>query len=59
MKKPELVYTTEKGGTVHTYQLTGGKSNFNRYLSCYLGSCKFNNDLQEAAQHLDTIEPHS
>jgi len=59
MKKPELLYTTEKGGTVHTYQLSGGKSEFNRYLSCYLGSCKFNNDLDEAAQHLSKVEPNN
>jgi hypothetical protein len=59
MKKPELLYTTDKGGTVHTYQLTGGKSEFNRYLSCYLGSCQFNNDLDGAAKHLDLVEPRA
>ncbi len=57
MKKPELLYTTENGGTVHTYQLTGGKSEFDRYLSCYLGNCQFNNDLDGAAKHLDLVEP--
>jgi len=55
--KPELIHTTPSGGTVHTYPLTGGKQTFVRYLSCYVGSCKFCNDIDEAKKHLSTIEP--
>ena len=55
--KPELILTTPSGGTVHTYPLTGGKSTFVRYLSCYVGSCKFCYDIDEAKKHLSTIEP--
>jgi len=57
--KPQLLYTTKKGGTVHKYPLTGGKQEFTRYLSCYLGSCQFNNDLESAASHLEQVEPSS
>ena len=57
MKKPELLLTTPQGGTVHTYPLTGGKQTFVRYLSCYGGSCKFCNDMDEAKKHLSKIEP--
>ena len=57
MKKPELVLTTPQGGTVHKYPLPGGKTTFERYLSCYTGSCKFCNDIDEAKKHLSTIEP--
>ena len=57
MKKPELVLTTPQGGTVHTYPLSGGKKTFVRDLSCYIGVCKFCNDIDEAKKHLSTIEP--
>ena len=57
MKKPELVLTTPQGGTVHKYPLTGGKTTFERYLSCKIGVCQFCNDIHEAKKHLSTIEP--
>ena len=43
--KPELILTTPQGGTVHTYPLTEGKTTFERYLSCYIVSCKFFNSM--------------
>ncbi len=49
---PELVHSTPQGGTVHTYPLTGGKRLFQRYLGCYLGSCKFCNNIHEATEYL-------
>ncbi len=57
MPKPELILTTPLGGTIHTYPLTGGKSTFVRHLACYLGSCRFCNDLIEAQNHLREVEP--
>ena len=53
---PELILATPQGGTVHKYNLTGGKSNFLRYLGCYMGSCKFCNDLDEAQDYLKSKE---
>ena len=53
---PELVHSTTKGGTIHKYHLSGGKRTFKRYLGCYLGSCKFCNDIEEASDYLDTIQ---
>ena len=50
---PELVYTNPQGGTIHKYKLTGGKTPFLRSLGCYLGSCKFCNDLDEATSYLN------
>lgn len=49
--------TTEQGGTVHKYPLTGGLTEFERYLSCYLGSCQFNNDMDGATKHLANVQP--
>ena len=48
--KPVLVSSTPGGGTIHTYPITGGKRTFERYLGCYLGSCKFCNDVEEARE---------
>ena len=58
MQKPNLVLTTEAGGTVHTYPLTGGKTTFERYLGCYLGSCKFCNGLDEATAYIENQAVH-
>ena len=53
---PELIHSTPLGGTIHKYQLTGGKSTFMRYLGCYMGSCKFCNDVSEATDFLKSKE---
>ncbi len=53
---PELVLATPQGATIHKYQLTGGKRSFMRYLGCYLGSCKFCNDIDEATDYITAIE---
>tara|TARA_Y100001968_G_scaffold326077_1_gene368461 strand:- start:360 stop:542 length:183 start_codon:yes stop_codon:yes gene_type:complete len=52
---PTLVHATPKGGTIHKYHLSGGKSEFKRFLGCYLGTCKFCNDLEEANNYLSSI----
>ena len=53
---PKLVKATPQGGTIHKYQLSGGKTSFMRYLGCYLGTCKFCNDMQEASEFVSSIE---
>jgi hypothetical protein len=55
-EKPVLVFTSPNGGTVQKYPISGGKTTFERYLSCYAGSCKFCNNLDEGLQHLSAIE---
>ena len=56
MQPPQLVHQTAQGGTIHTYHLTGGKRSFQRYLGCYLGKCKFCNNIEEASEYLDELE---
>ena len=56
MSKPELVHTSTNGGTIHKFPVPGGKREFTRFLACYLGSCKFCNDMEEAIAYLSTIE---
>ena len=53
---PQLVHATSQGGTIHKYELTGGKRSFLRFLGCYLGTCKFCNDLEEASNYVKSIE---
>ena len=53
---PQLVKATSQGGTIHKYQLSGGKTSFMRYLGCYLGTCKFCNDIDEASEFVSSIE---
>ena len=53
---PQLVIATPQGGTIHEYQLSGGKTSFMRYLGCYLGTCKFCNDIEEASDFVSSIE---
>ncbi len=53
---PELVKATPKGGTIHKYQLTGGKHEFMRFLGCYLGTCKFCNNIDEATEYLQSVQ---
>tara|TARA_Y100001968_G_C19225856_1_gene652001 strand:+ start:346 stop:528 length:183 start_codon:yes stop_codon:yes gene_type:complete len=55
INKPVLVTSTPEGGTIHKYQLSGGKKEFMRYLGCYLGTCKFCNNLEEANDYLKSI----
>ena len=53
---PQLVKATPQGGTIHKYQLSGGKTSFMRYLGCYLGTCKFCNGIHEASEFVSSIE---
>jgi len=56
LELPKLVHATPQGGTIHKYPLSGGKSSFQKYLGCYLGTCKFCNDLEEASAYLRTFD---
>ena len=57
MNKPELLYTSRGGGTVHSYELTGGKTVYERFLACYLGYCRFFSDIDEAKRSVNTYIP--
>jgi len=55
MKKPQLLKTMPKGGTIHSYQLTGGHTVFDRYLSCYNGVCEFHSEFKLAETCLEKM----
>ena len=48
-----LVYSTAQGGTIHKFPAKQGE----RFLGCYLGTCKFNNNIAEATADLASLEP--
>ena len=56
MPLPELISSTEHGGTVHKYSIPGGKHSFDRYLACFLGSCKFCTGYAEAIDHVHDLQ---
>ena len=53
LNKPELLHKSPLGATIHSYDLTGGKTTFNRFLGCYLGSCSFYDTIEEAKKSLN------
>ena len=53
MSLPELVFASPEGGTIHRYHLSGGKRLFMRFISCYLGNCRFYENIEEAAKYLE------
>ena len=36
MALPELIYAPIDGGTIHRYEISGGKRKFLRFIGCYL-----------------------
>jgi len=48
MKKPELLKTDSNGGTIHSYQLSGGHTTYDKYLACNKGRCTFYNSMELA-----------
>ena len=57
MNKPQPIYTNPIGATIHSYELTGGLTTFQRYLACFLGHCTFYNTLKEAKHGIDYRMP--
>tara|TARA_Y100001968_G_C19161108_1_gene620895 strand:+ start:561 stop:764 length:204 start_codon:yes stop_codon:yes gene_type:complete len=56
MSLPELIYAPLEGGTIHRYELTGGKRKFMRFIGCYLGQCNFYKSIDDAIEYIKTIK---
>jgi hypothetical protein len=52
MEKPKLLYTSPQGATVHSYKIEGGRTTFDRFLGCYMGSCEFYDSMDRAMKAL-------
>ena len=56
MSLPELIYAPVEGGTIHRYELSGGKRKFLRFIGCYLGQCNFYKNIDDAIAHIKDIK---
>ena len=56
MPLPELIYASPEGGSIHRYELIGGKRKFTRFIGCYLGSCKFHKKIEEATEYIKDLQ---
>ena len=48
MRKPKLLHKSSLGATIHSFDLEGGKTTFERFLGCYEGKCEFYNSYDRA-----------
>ena len=56
MGLPELIYAPIEGGTIHKYEITGGKRKFLRFIGCYLGKCNFYKSIDEAIDNIKNLK---
>ena len=52
MRKPKLLRKSSQGATIHSYDIEGGKTTFERFLACYEGSCVFYKSMEDAEKYL-------
>ena len=56
MSLPELIYAPIDGGTIHRYEISGGKRKFLRFIGCYLGQCNFHKNIDDAIDYIKNLE---
>ena len=56
MSLPELIYAPLEGGTIHKYELSGGKRKFLRFIGCYLGQCNFYKSIDDANDYIKNLK---
>ena len=56
MALPELIYSPIDGGTIHRYEISGGKRKFLRFIGCYLGQCNFHKNIDDAIDYIKNLK---
>jgi len=56
MALPELIYAPIDGGTIHRYEISGGKRKFLRFIGCYLGQCNFHKSIDDAIDYIKNLK---
>ena len=56
MTLPELIYAPVDGGTIHRYEISGGKRKFLRFIGCYLGQCNFHKNIDDAIDSIKNLK---
>jgi hypothetical protein len=54
--QPELIYAPIDGGTIHRYEISGGKRKFLRFIGCYLGQCNFHKNVDDAIDYIKNLK---
>ena len=55
MSLPELIYAPIEGGTIHSYELSGGKRKFLRFIGFYLCRCNFYKNIDDAIAYVKNL----
>ena len=45
-----------EGGTIHKYEISGGKRKFLRFIGCYLGQCNFHKNIDDAIDYIKNLK---
>ena len=53
---PEFIYAPIDGGTIHRYEISGGKRKFLRFIGCYLGQCNFHKNIDDANNYIKNLK---
>ena len=56
MALPEFIYAPIDGGTIHRYEISGGKRKFLRFIGCYLGQCNFHKNIDDAIDYIKKMK---
>ena len=56
MALPEFIYAPIDGGTIHRYEISGGKRKFLRFIGCYLGQCNFHKSIDDAINDIKNLK---
>ena len=56
MALPEFIYAPIDGGTIHRYEISGGKRKFLRFIGCYLGQCNFHKNIDDAIDYIKNLK---
>ena len=56
MALPELIYAPIDGGTIHRYEISGGKRKFLRFIGCYLGQCNLHKNIDDAIDYIKNLK---
>ena len=56
MALPDLIYAPIAGGTIHKYEISGGKRKFLRFIVCYLGHCNFHKNIDDAIDYIKNLK---
>ena len=56
MALPELIYAPIEAGTIHRYEISGGKRKFLRFIGCYQGQCNFHKNIDDAIDYIKNLK---